>query len=351
MKILIMVGNLPISGQKAAGVAVTVQRIAVELSQRSECEVTIGCLAGKQPDEKVQIWYPMGTGLLSRWCRSPLGTYFLYPLLLNFIKFPQADVVHFHGEDWFYVKRRQFAIMRTMHGASKREREFTQNPLRKLQLRVGSVLERLSAAFAHRLLCVGSDTQKIFGSPHYIGNGYSSDVFYPSEKELHPVVFYNGYWKGRKRGDLAYQTFVDEVLPRVPEAELWFLGDNCPPHPKVKVFRGVTDKILGELYRRAWVFLYPSSYEGFGMAYVEAMASGTVVVASPNSGAADVLCDGEAGLIVPDEELGNRVVEILEDSSLRRDWEAKGLERAQSFTIETIVDEHLRHYKEVMSGG
>ncbi len=38
---------------------------------------------------------------------------------------------------------------------------------------------------------------------------------------------------------------------------------------------GVPDTQLADLYRRAWVCASPSTYEGFGLPYLEAMACGT----------------------------------------------------------------------------
>ncbi|MFC0019679.1 glycosyltransferase family 4 protein [Roseibacillus persicicus] len=348
MKILQMVHSLPDAGKKAGGVSVTVKRLAEGFSQVPGCSVTVGCLSGGNGDDVFEVWYPVGTGFLSRLCKSRLGIYFLYPLILNFKQFSGYDVIHFHGEDWFFLNRRGVKVVRTMHGASKRECAHTDNVLRKALLLIGNLLECSSARLADRLLCVGSDTQEIFGSPHYIGNGYSPDKFYPGKKSEVPVVFYNGYWKGRKRGELAYEIFVNEVLPKVPDAELWFLADSCPEHPQVKLFCGVTDEVLGNLYRESWVFLYPSSYEGFGMAYVEAMASGTVVVASGNPGSGDVLQGGKAGVLAGDDKLGSVVVRLLLDKEYRVHWERLGLERAKDFTVERVVDQHLAHFREVI---
>ncbi len=50
---------------------------------------------------------------------------------------------------------------------------------------------------------------------------------------------------------------------------------------------------LCELYQRAWILCLPSTYEGFGVPYIEAMASGTVAVASPNPGAKEILDNGK----------------------------------------------------------
>ena len=51
--------------------------------------------------------------------------------------------------------------------------------------------------------------------------------------------------------------------------------------PQVKRLGRVSDEELARLYARAWVFCLPSSYEGFGIPYAEAMSAGLPVVATP----------------------------------------------------------------------
>ena len=58
------------------------------------------------------------------------------------------------------------------------------------------------------------------------------------------------------------------------------------PGAGITVLGRLDDEELAREYRAAWVFCLPSSYEGFGIPYAEAMASGTPVVATPNPGRA-----------------------------------------------------------------
>jgi len=59
------------------------------------------------------------------------------------------------------------------------------------------------------------------------------------------------------------------------------------------------DRALAEALRRSHVLAGPSDYEGFGIAYLEAMAFGLPVLASAAGGASEVVVEGETGYLIP----------------------------------------------------
>ncbi len=75
---------------------------------------------------------------------------------------------------------------------------------------------------------------------------------------------------------------------------------------------------LTGLFQQAWVFCLPSTYEGFGVPYLEALAAGTPVVATKNPGACEILRDGEFGIIAPDADLGPVLSRLLADRPAAR---------------------------------
>jgi glycosyltransferase involved in cell wall biosynthesis len=56
---------------------------------------------------------------------------------------------------------------------------------------------------------------------------------------------------------------------------------------------------LMDVYDAHGVFLFPSFFEGFGKAFLEAMTRGLVVVASAEGGVPDLIASGDNGFIVP----------------------------------------------------
>ncbi len=328
-----------------------VDRIARALHRRTDVEVTVAGLDDAPPEAPYRYLRLLKNA--PRWLQRLLhtlpGRVFLWPVLLNFVRLPASDVIHFHGDDGLFLRRsRRRPTVRTMHGASWRELQHTRSLLRKMWLACILPMELSGRMLASRTLAIGSDTAQLYRTPHRIGNSVADGVFAAGKKAQRPTIFYNGWWRGRKRGEFLYRCFVDQVLPKFPDAELWFLADECPEHPSVRHFCGVSDEQLGQLYREAWVVGYPSTYEGFGLVYLEAMASGTAQVVTPNSGAVDVIGESDAGLLVDDENYGEQLTALLGDADRRDEMAKAGLARAEDFSVERVAAEHVRHFREVL---
>jgi glycosyltransferase involved in cell wall biosynthesis len=66
----------------------------------------------------------------------------------------------------------------------------------------------------------------------------------------------------------------------------------------------VPDGELAGRLRRSHVLAVPSTYEGFGMVYLEGMGFGLPAIATAAGGASEVVTDGTTGFLVPPEEPG-----------------------------------------------
>jgi phosphatidylinositol alpha-1,6-mannosyltransferase len=64
----------------------------------------------------------------------------------------------------------------------------------------------------------------------------------------------------------------------------------------------VPDEALPDLYRSADIFAMPSDGEGFGIVFLQALASGCTVIAGNRDGSTDPLLDGRAGILVDPED-------------------------------------------------
>jgi phosphatidylinositol alpha-1,6-mannosyltransferase len=59
------------------------------------------------------------------------------------------------------------------------------------------------------------------------------------------------------------------------------------------------------------LFVMPSTGEGFGVAFLEAMASGTSTLGLRVAGATDALGDGQLGTLVAEDELPDAIARLL----------------------------------------
>ena len=95
----------------------------------------------------------------------------------------------------------------------------------------------------------------------------------------------------------------------------------------------VDDYLLPGLYAGARVFVLASLYEGFGLTCLEAMASGTPVVAA-DAGALPETC-GDAALFVDPEDpraIADALTQVVSDDLLRRRLTVAGSVRAAELT-------------------
>lgn len=82
---------------------------------------------------------------------------------------------------------------------------------------------------------------------------------------------------------------------------------------RVRFMGAVGRQTVIDAYRAADLFLMPSTGEGFGIAFLEAMASGTPALGLAVAGARDALDDGELGIAVAEDDLLAAIERVLGD--------------------------------------
>jgi glycosyltransferase involved in cell wall biosynthesis len=112
------------------------------------------------------------------------------------------------------------------------------------------------------------------------------------------------------------------------------------------IFTGyVPEEDLRYFYRSAYIFVFPSLYEGFGLPPVQAMACGTPVITSNTSSLPEVV--GDAAIKIDPENIKSfkEAVKVLcSDNKKRDELAARGIEQVKRFSIEKIASNVLFVY-------
>lgn len=239
----------------------------------------------------------------------------------------------------------------------------------------GGLLPRLF----DRFLTVSAYSAQVLGAPpdrtRVIYGGADPARFVPGDEHRSGVLFV---------GRMTPHKGIDRLIAAVPpDVRLTIAGTpghdphlperGYPDHLRrlaagrdVEFVVAPSDDALVGLYRRAAVMAVPSVHvtcygatvavsELLGLSTIEAMASGTPVVASRLGGLAEVVVDGETGFLVEPgdvEALRDRVELLVGDPVLARrlgdNARSLVLER---FTWDACARRCLRAYEEIVAGG
>jgi glycosyltransferase involved in cell wall biosynthesis len=341
IKIALFHTTLPSSGRKVGGVEVFVDRLASAFATKNfDVEVLSLDLPPQGHVYKHRQLFKRFQFLK----RSRLTRLFVLPILLNFIDLKSYDIVHFHGDDWFYFVR-PTATIRTMYGSALWEARSATRLKRKLIQYVVYPLEKLSCRLSNVTLAVGPEAAALYKADGLSDLFVSDKLFYERKKTEFPSFVFVGLWQGRKRGKFVADSFLNEVLPKYDDAKLFMACDFVPKEVGVIDLDSPSEVSLSETIGTSWALLSASTYEGFGIPYLEAITSGTVVVATRNAGAEYVLDRGKFGLIVEDQDFGKMLLHILENEDVRQHYERMGIEGAKRFSEERIIADHLNYYQ------
>jgi glycosyltransferase involved in cell wall biosynthesis len=341
LRIAVFSYGLPVEGQKRGGI----ERVAHDLSNglgKGGHKVTIFTHDPKPAGAFYEVRLLPWKNFVSSWWGRRLTMGYLGNILALLPNYREFDLIIALGDSLLLPLARK-PLVRIMCGSALGEALSASSPLRFV-MQLGVYVQELLTALTQRG-CVGISHSTRKHNPfvrQVIPIGVDLRKFHvtPPQRTAEPSILFVGALDGRKRGRLLLEWFTQVVRPQIKNARLLMV---CAPGPQadgVTYHHGIGDDELAALYRSAWVYASPSSYEGFGLPYVEAMASGTPVVASQNSGSLEVLSDGDYGMLVADSEFGNALIRLLSDAEERDRLIAKGLMRAREYSLDSTVEQY-----------
>lgn len=148
---------------------------------------------------------------------------------------------------------------------------------------------------------------------------------YLPHKNIHEFLRHHDLWRGRYRLEIiAYESSYRRQLEKLCRA----LGITS----EVRFISGIDDQTLLEKYQQARALVFPSLDEGFGIPLLEAMSTGTPVIASDLPVHREVCGDAAIYLTPGRRETWERAFKILADDSQVQEYVARGLSRAEKFS-------------------
>ena len=335
-------------------------------------------------------------------------------LLKTFLLFPQIkrklniDILHFQGNNgsgmllWKIIYRKKFPkTITTMHTSQVREMVETR-PIKingrnvcKLSLDeyifkyikspLNILLDLLAVRFSDRIINVCEDTKICctrdyfipIGKQSVIYNGVDFDKFTPDVQgefvreryNLHdnPLILFVGVFKIRKRIPNLLYAMV-EIIKEIPNAKLLIVGGRWGYEGALRnlvsewrlednvIFAGkVADDELPAYYAAADVVAVPSSYEGFPVVVLEAMASGKPIVTSKVSGIPEAVIDNKTGLLIEKDnikQLAEKILLLLKDPIKREKMGKAARERViENFDWKKIAKEYKQEYQRLLEDG
>jgi glycosyltransferase involved in cell wall biosynthesis len=155
-----------------------------------------------------------------------------------------------------------------------------------------------------------------------------------------------------------------EILRRCPDVRFLLVGDGemRPALQAQAEALGLSDRIVFTGFRENIpaliagmdVLVLPSINEGMGRVLVMAMALGKPIVATRVGGVAELLGDGEAGLLVPPRDpaaLAEATTALLQDATRASALAEAGRRRAPRYSAEAMLEALAKVYREVMTHG
>ena len=277
----------------------------------------------------------------------------------------QFDVLHVHEPTVPSVSMlATFAasgpMVATFHTAMARSRA-----LQVFGTALQPALEKITARIAVSPAARRVVVEHLGGDAVLIPNGVDVARFtgaapLPGRTPAPTVVFLGRIDEGRK-GLAVLLEALPELVRRVPDVRLLVAGPGDADAVRTAVMPSLRDRVelLGlvsdadkpSVFASGDVYCAPNTHgESFGIVLVEAMATGTPVVASDLEAFRRVLQDGRAGVLVPVRDAGalaRELASLLQDEPRRRALAAAAAEAVTAYDWTTVTRQVVEVYETV----
>jgi len=220
--------------------------------------------------------------------------------------------------------------------------------------RYGSTIKNAS----EWMINTGVDTQEF--SPDKI-NGF--EKFFPKLNGIEPIILFSGRLISLK-GISVLTRAMKDVVEANKEAHFVFAGPGKQdlalsgmkkygiPHERYTMLGSVDRSKMPYLYAKSEMLVLPSFVESFPLCLLEAMSSGSLVIASNVGGVSEIVDDGVNGVLFnagKSAELSRNIIHFLGDKKAVKKTGRKARQKiVERFSAERMAEDTIRAYEEIL---
>lgn len=286
----------------------------------------------------------------------------------------RPDIIHVQGIGKYYsfpiLKECSNPVILTVHGIIHQESKSWRGLLGKYRGYVGRHLEKNMLNRAKYLIAVSPYVKRTIapmtaGDISVIYNSLDEIFFSINKNEVPNRILFVGGIEERKGLHILIDA-IAAIKQTIPAIKLHIVGGirkasyyndllnqivNLGLQDSIVFKNHLSNSELMQEYSEAALFVLPSKEESLGVVLLEAMATGTPIVASNIGGIPDIIEDGQNGYLVnygDSQAMASSIIKLLSDDKLRGEMGAKGKEMAKNYVPHKIAMEHLSLYKRVL---
>jgi glycosyltransferase involved in cell wall biosynthesis len=222
------------------------------------------------------------------------------------------------------------------------------------------VSSSLDAAFLHERM--GVPSERIAVIPQAAPDFFLRDAAPPMNAQRLRRVLNVGQFAFVK-GPMIAAAAMNQLVAALPDLRFTWVCDHASEvsiralltafaNAALTVIPWTTQEALRDLYDSHGIFLFPSFFEGFGKAFLEAMSRGLCVVASDAGGMHDVITSGMDGVLVPPGDanaIADSVLAIIRDPARAAAMSAAATVTARRYTWDRVARELTAFYESRLS--
>ena len=237
---------------------------------------------------------------------------------------------------------------------------------RRCYKQITCISEQCKKEILHHYKLPANDVEVVY-------NGVDTDVFSPQNRLkyrdsirakysiLKDEVLLLFVGSGFKRKGLKYLIDVFPLIDKDKKIKLLVVGrGKVREYQKLAKENGITDKIIfagvykniQEIYPAGDIFVFPSEYDAFGTACLEAMASGLPVITSKTSGVSEIITQGVDGFIINHpidaKEIANYINLLLEKEK-REHMGSAARQKSEMYSFDANIEKTLHIYQKVLN--